>query len=101
MQLEFKTRRLERAFVQSSRATREWGAVIGRRYVERLVFIQAAGTVADLRAAWSLRFHGLTGVREGQYAVTLTGNWRLVLSLPDGEAGRRIRVEEVTDYHGR
>jgi hypothetical protein len=30
----------------------------------------------------------------------LTGNWRLVLSLRDGETGTVVIIEEVVDYHG-
>lgn len=51
--------------------------------------------------ARSLRIHQLGGDRRGQYGITLTANWRLVISLPDGEDGQRVRIEEVIDYHGR
>jgi proteic killer suppression protein len=100
LRIEFSSNRLERAFTDYSRATRDWGEPVGRKYVERIVFIQAAATVADLRNARSLRFHALSGRREGQYAVMLTGNWRLVLSLRDGETGTVVIIEEVVDYHG-
>ncbi len=53
----------------------------------------------------------LTGDREGHYAVTLSGNWRLVFRpdhdplplLPDGgvdlERVTAIKIVEVIDYH--
>jgi plasmid maintenance system killer protein len=100
LEIEFKSNHLERSFVESSRAIRQWGAPVGRKYVERVVFIQAAGSVADLRKARSLRFHALAGKRLGEYGIMLTGNWRLIVSLPQGEAGSRVRIEEVVDYHG-
>jgi proteic killer suppression protein len=42
------------------------------------------------------RFHTLKGDRQGQYAVTVRANWRLVFEW-DGEHVIRVRQE---DYHG-
>jgi proteic killer suppression protein len=42
------------------------------------------------------RFHALTGDRQGQYAVTIRANWRIVFEW-DGEHAVRVRQE---DYHG-
>ena len=40
--------------------------------------------------------HPLTGDRDGQYAMRLTGQMRLILTI-DGD--RHVTVEEVVDYH--
>ena len=101
MEVEFRTTRLERAYVRSADAGRQWGQAIGRKYVQRVKVIVAAADFAELRRAQALRVHRLGGDRRGQYGITLTANWRLVISLPDGEDGQRVRIEEVIDYHGR
>lgn len=101
MDVEFRTNRLERAYTRTAEAERQWGRAIGRKYVQRIVSLIRASDVADLRQVRALNFHALTGDRRGQYGITLTQNWRLVVSLPDGEEGSRIRIEEVVDYHGR
>ncbi len=101
MEVEFRTTRLARAYVRSADAGRRWGQAIGRKYVQRIKVIVAAADFAELRQARSLRIHQLGGDRRGQYGITLTANWRLVISLPDGEDGQRVRIEEVIDYHGR
>jgi proteic killer suppression protein len=42
------------------------------------------------------RYHDLKGDRDGQYAVTIRGNWRIVFEW-DGEHAVRVRQE---DYDG-
>ena len=42
-------------------------------------------------------FHPLTGGRRGQYALRLTGQVRMIVTIEDG---RTVIVEEVVDYHG-
>ena len=44
----------------------------------------------------SLRLHPLTGDRQGQYALTLTGRWRLILTV----AGDTAIIEEVSSHYG-
>lgn len=41
-------------------------------------------------------FHALKGDRQGQYAVTVRANWRMIFEW-DGEHVIRVRTE---DYHG-
>jgi len=42
-----------------------------------------------------LHFHKLKGDRAGQYAISISGNWRLVFRFEDGQA---IDVDLI-DYH--
>jgi plasmid maintenance system killer protein len=44
----------------------------------------------------SLRLHPLTGDRQGFYALTLSGRWRLILTV-EGDA---VIIEEVTNHYG-
>ena len=60
-----------------------------------------APDVDTLRSTRSLGFHALMGDRRGQYGIKLTSNVRLVVSLPEGEEGNSVLIEEVVDYHGR
>lgn len=101
MEIEFRTSSLERAYAESAEANRRWGQAIGRKYVQRIKAIAAASSVAELRRARALRLHQLGGERRGQYGVTLTANWRLVISFSNREYGTRVLIEEVVDYHGR
>jgi proteic killer suppression protein len=97
IQIEFRTRRLERNFREADRAVRAWGADVGRRYVTRLIIVQDAPSMAALYEILSLRFHPLTGDRSGQYAASLTGRWRVIFERVND---RTLRVVDVEDYHG-
>jgi plasmid maintenance system killer protein len=45
----------------------------------------------------ALQFHPLKGNRTGQYAMTLTGNYRLIIERVEED---RVRIMDVEDYHG-
>lgn len=66
--------------------------------VRRIQLILALLNVARVPAmmdAPGLRFHALKGDREGQFAVSVSGNWRIVFAF-DGE--QMVDVDLV-DYH--
>lgn len=42
-----------------------------------------------------LRFHALAGNRKGQYAVSVSGNWRIVFEF----AGQDATNVDLVDYH--
>lgn len=96
MEVEFSTRRLRLRYEQSAQAIRAWGPDVGRRYVQRVAALYAADRVQDLYAVRAFDFHPLSGDRAGQYALRLTGQVRLILTV---ESDRLVRVEEVVDYH--
>jgi proteic killer suppression protein len=97
LEVRFRTRRLQRCFADSKAAARTWGPEIGERYAQRIRTLVGAPTLDALYETRALGFHPLTGNRRGQYAVRLTGQMRLIVTV----ANRRvIWIEEVVDYHG-
>ena len=76
---------------------REWGPVTGQRYVDRVETLEIAERVEDLFGMRPLNFHRLTGDRSGQYALRLTGQMRLIVTIEDETT---LIIEEVVDYHG-
>jgi proteic killer suppression protein len=97
MEVVFGSPELVKCYQESDRAIRRWGPDVGRRYVARINALYAAGRFSDLYTIRSLRLHPLKGEREGQYAITLIGRWRLVV-VPVGED--KVRLEEVTQHYG-
>ncbi|GMU41885.1 MAG: hypothetical protein AMXMBFR23_27510 [Chloroflexota bacterium] len=97
MDIEFRSRRLRVRYEESAEAIRAWGPEVGRRYVQRIDALHAADRVQDLYEIRALDFHRLTGDRDGQFALRLTGQMRLILTV---EHDRLVIVEEVVDYHG-
>ena len=96
MEVRFRNRSLERSFFASREASRMWGRDVGRRYIQRVTLLIDAEHFDDLFAATSLHLHPLSGDRQGQYAMTLQGRWRLIITV-EADA---IVVEEVTNHYG-
>jgi plasmid maintenance system killer protein len=97
VEIEFSSNRLANASVSLSVASRLFGPPIGRKHIQRLAVLRATEKFAQLYGHRALRFHLLKGNRAGQYSMTLTGNYRLVI-----EKGKedKVRILEVEDYHG-
>ncbi len=97
MEVKFGSRSLRRCYETNAEAVREWGPVVGRKYIMRVNVLYAARKFGDLYSIKALRLHELKGELKGHYAITLHDRWRLVL-VPLGD--ERIRVEEVTKHYG-
>lgn len=96
MKLEFSSDRLSNAGVSLSEAGRLFGVPIGRKYIQRLAVLRAADKFSQLYGLQALRLHTLKGDRSGQYAITLTGNYRLIIEKIKEDA---VRIVNVEDYH--
>ena len=97
MKIELASHRLVDASVSLSEASRLFGVPIGRKYIQRLAILRATDKFAQLYGHCALRLHPLKGNRAGQYAITLTGNYRLIIERVEED---RVRILEVEDYHG-
>ena len=98
MHVRFRTKKLERCFEQIKQATRIMGPEVGRRYVQRVKIIFASRDIDELRTLPGLRCHALKGNREGQWAVTLAGFYRLIITLEGN--GEIVCIEEVSKHYG-
>ena len=97
MEIEFATNRLGAAGRSLSEATRQFGMPVGRRYIQRLGIIRATDHFRELYGHRALRLHPLRGDRSGQYGMTLSANFRLILERISED---KVRVLDVEDYHG-
>ncbi len=97
MQIEFSTNRLAAASVSLSEASRLFGVPIGRKYIQRLAVLRAMDKFTQLYGHRALRLHPLKGNRAGQYSITLTGNYRLIVEKVKED---KVRIVDVEDYHG-
>lgn len=97
MEIKFATNRLEAASLDLSHASRIFGNSIGRKYIQRISILRAIPAFSDLYGFRALRLHPLKGDRSGQHALTLTGNYRLVIERLGKDKARVLSVE---DYHG-
>ena len=99
MQVRFRTRQLQRCYESIADATREWGAGVARRYVERVSILHTVETIEDLHRIPSFRFHPLKGNHRGEYALTLTDRMRLILTFVHRPTVI-VWVEEVSKHYG-
>lgn len=82
---------------------------MGNKLTLRIGELLAATSLLDIAYIPAARLHRLKGARADEYAVDLVHPFRLVFTpiLEKGEninelnSIKIVRIEEVTDYHGR
>lgn len=98
MIVNFRTRKLEKCFLQSNQAYREFGDQVGRKYIQRINIIKSINSFDELKRLPGLRCHALKGNRSGQYAVNLTGFYRLIFTV-EGDTLNIAMIEEVSNHY--
>ncbi|MCA1789714.1 MAG: type II toxin-antitoxin system RelE/ParE family toxin [Thioalkalivibrio sp.] len=98
LRIRFRTNKLEKQFQSGKAAIRAYGPEVAKRYVQRIVVIQAAEDLEELKGLPALDCHPLKGNRDGQWALSLNGFYRLVFTVLDAD-GTEIRVEEVSKHY--
>lgn len=97
MDIEFATNRLAAASLSLSEAARLFGVPVGRKFIQRIAVLRATDRFSQLYGHRALRLHPLKGQRAGQHAMTLTGNYRLIVERLSED---KALIVEVEDYHG-
>ncbi len=98
MNVVFKNARLRKAYESKREATKNFGE-LGRTYISRINTIYACETVEDFRSFPQLKFHALKGQRKGQFAISLSGNLRLIITIKRVKKQTLIRIEEVSKHY--
>jgi Plasmid maintenance system killer protein len=62
---------------------------------KKLVILDAAPELTDLRIPPGNQLEALKGTRKGQYSIRINGQWRICFKWSDGDA----YDVEITDYH--
>lgn len=68
---------------------------IQKRALDKLMLIEAADVLDDLRSPPSNRLHALKDDRAGQHSVSINDQWRICFVWKDGTA----HDVEIVDYH--
>jgi len=66
------------------------------RLTDMIAFINAAVAFEHLSIPPNFGFHALTGDRAGEYAMTVTKNWRMTFTKVDDQTIANLDLE---DYH--
>ena len=99
MEIRFRTKKLEKQYLSYKEASKAYGQQVAKKYIMRINMIKAAKCFDELYAITTLKFHPLEGNRKGEYAITLTGFYRLIITN-DGEIFDIARIEEVSKHYG-
>ncbi|MCP5260867.1 MAG: killer suppression protein HigA [Rhodoferax sp.] len=108
MEIKFKDKHLQDICNKQVVAVKKLGHIGARKLQTRLADIAAASRVSDLIAG---NPHPLKGDRHGQFALDLTGGWRLVFAPANDPIPRRddtsidwsavtiVNIEYIGNYH--
>ncbi|NQT25127.1 type II toxin-antitoxin system RelE/ParE family toxin [candidate division KSB1 bacterium] len=98
MEVCFRTKKLQRHYENGREAERAYGRDVARKYIQRINIIKQVCDINELCVLPGLSCHPLKGDRRGQWAVKLTGFYRLIFSLK----GKKLEVaciEEVSKHY--
>jgi len=99
LEIRFKNRKLEKQYRDVKVAEKAYGKQVARRYIQRVTIIKQARSFDELYKISVLKLHPLKGEREGEYAIALTGFYRLIIRNV-GERFDIVRIEEVSKHYG-
>jgi proteic killer suppression protein len=88
----FRCKETEKVFQRVR--SRRYGA-IQRVALRKLLILDAAGSVNDLRIPPSNRIEKLAGDRKGQHSIRINKQWRVCFRWSSGNA----HDVEIVDYH--
>jgi proteic killer suppression protein len=89
----FADRDTERLFRRER--VRRYPAALQRPMLRKLVAVDAAEALEDLKVPPGNRLEKLKGDRAGQYSVRVNDQWRICFRWADGNA----HAVELVDYH--
>ncbi|MCP2018973.1 type II toxin-antitoxin system RelE/ParE family toxin [Qipengyuania citrea] len=81
--------------IWNGKRSRKLPADIQSRGLAKLLMIDAAETLEDLKLPPSNRLHELAGDRAGQHSVSINTKWRICFRWKNGNA----YDVEIVDYH--
>ena len=90
--VSFADRATERFAVEGKS---KFGGMDVAKAMARLKLLRAARSLDDIPPLRSVGLHALSGSRQGLWAMTINGPWRLVFRFRDGNA----EDVEIIDYH--
>jgi proteic killer suppression protein len=96
--IEFRKNILRKQFENSAEAIKAYGEQVGRKYIERINILKRANNINELSQMHALRCHPLHGTRAGEWAINLTGYYRLIFTL-EGKNLQVVRIEEVSKHY--
>ncbi len=89
----FRDKETERLFRRQP--VKKFARSLRQSALRKLLLLDAAESLNDLRAAPGNRLEKLSGDRQGQYSIRVNEQWRICFHWSEGNADN----VEITDYH--
>ncbi len=89
----FRSKETEKLFLRQRSA--RFSADVHRRALRKLLLLDAAEKLEDLRVPPGNRLEKLSGNREGQHSIRINEQWRICFHWSEGDA----YAVEIVDYH--
>ena len=89
----FRDRETEKVF--NREPSRRWSRDLQRAARRKLLMLDAAETLADLRVPPGNRLEKLSGERAGEWSIRINDQWRICFRWTEGDA----YDVEIVDYH--
>jgi proteic killer suppression protein len=89
----FRDRETEKVFHREQRT--KFARDVGRAALRKLLLLNAAESLNDLRVPPGNRLEKLSGGRKGQYSIRINDQWRLCFRWHNSDAYE----VEIVDYH--
>lgn len=89
----FRCKHTDKVFLRES--TPKFSQDIYRKALRKLLLLDAADRLDDLRVPPGNQLEKLSGDRQGQYSIRINEQWRICFRWKDGDA---FEVE-IVDYH--
>lgn len=81
MDIQFRKNILRKQYEFSNEAFKAYGEQVGRKYIQCINIIKESKDIDELKSIRSLRCHPLKGDRKSEWAIKLTGFYRLIISI--------------------
>ncbi len=89
----FRVKQTEKIFLRQR--AKIFSLEVQRASLRKLLILDAAELLADLRVPPGNRLEKLKGSRKGQYSIRVNNQWRICFEWSEGDAYE----VEITDYH--
>jgi len=98
LEVRFRTKKLQKQYENSKEAIKAYGLDVAKKYIQRVNILKSAKSFDDLYTIPQLKFHPLRGERKGEFAISLTGFYRLIITN-DGDIFDIAKIEEVSKHY--
>jgi len=105
MEISFASRKLKKQLTDPISAIKHFG-ILARKINQRIQELASSENLEMIRKIPAAKCHELKGDRTGQFAVAISGNYRLIFVplLENNESTQwskitRIQIIKIEDYH--